>query len=1095
MPTENKLPDSPSPDRKSRIRQRFREKLTRRDSKASRDNQARDQEIQSFLHAPIDGRAAPTTPEIRLLPDSVPQAGIHLPYNAASSQVKPKRPRKPNLSVQFATTPPITIGEGGDEAMLPVTELLSALTISPEPSNRVSEGAQISRPRTTPQPVASGYHSAEDDLLRPRPLQRRSTGREEYDLDSQDEQDDIARDSDKESTKRHTSLRSSLNSKTFKEDPHLVRSALTVGRHGLDKPLSDDGEEQHPGSATLSLRELSPATPSANSMAPLPSPLPSPQPLQTPDVSMDLNPSLAATGYRFDEDLEVRNQRFPERETRQPPQQPFPRSIVDDRSYFLRDVAKGLGDDAYLDFAARVQSFRNCFLLGLNAQTEPTLQQWVTAASWWFLKGRNELESSVRTKLKSAVSEETSTNYLPHNLRQAYVDIAKAWWITAEMTPTRHPKVKKLENRGPVSTSAIMQSFVDATTAELIQVHLSIVSNLRSLAMSMKRNDRLPPVGLELQGLDTRIFIAYPILSPSAASLLSPEATEAPRSFFPMPIKDTERHFNYGRMFVDVILDPGKPASQVILPCLLSVLRDKKDREITLAIASQDERVRLVVQPEARSALSWQDVHWETNHSCIRINLQSNFHMLIQLTEKDFRTVWGIHDYIRIVQNQRLGTKDETLVFEKVLRSFQYFEPDKSVPQFPAGPIEHCNMCLFECFKIITEGAGERRIHDGYRLMIVTPRELKTLSSVSHNLGRKAPIVFSFLRDEQGGPAMLLKMSRSSRDPSMVMSFGEQTDRERLFSLLNGTQVSSDEHRSDVLNLKDYVIWTGQDQQNAASSQAGPLGSLDWKRLQVLGRRSRHLQLVGPAMRICVECDMGSLADRVDLGAEELQLCLDFESMNRISIRTSSQSAMTMCFGDSTLTKELYESLRQMLCQVAQSASIRMFEFRSLHDLHTFQELITGFSVLFDGFAKTFAISRRRMVVPIHKRWESTTTRLQIVKHGKTIQLVAFFKDFSHGSCMSFVLKSTDVYESFARSGTPYLCMVDAKFALPKDKSDANHGYVSLGMPEYPGEHDDITIGFESEQGALTNMADRDSFSNALPAPVSHLSGLSSLRR
>lgn len=202
-----------------------------------------------------------------------------------------------------------------------------------------------------------------------------------------------------------------------------------------------------------------------------------------------------------------------------------------------------------------------------------------------------------------------------------------------------------------------------------------------------------------------------------------------------------------------------------------------------------------------------------------------------------------------------------------------------------------------------------------------------------------------------------------------------------------------------------------------------------------------------------------------------------------------------MCFGDSTLTKELYESLRQMLCQVAQSASIRMFEFRSLHDLHTFQELITGFSVLFDGFAKTFAISRRRMVVPIHKRWESTTTRLQIVKHGKTIQLVAFFKDFSHGSCMSFVLKSTDVYESFARSGTPYLCMVDAKFALPKDKSDANHGYVSLGMPEYPGEHDDITIGFESEQGALTNMADRDSFSNALPAPVSHLSGLSSLRR
>ncbi|KAL8763971.1 MAG: hypothetical protein Q9184_000414 [Pyrenodesmia sp. 2 TL-2023] len=213
---------------------------------------------------------------------------------------------------------------------------------------------------------------------------------------------------------------------------------------------------------------------------------------------------------------------------------------------------------------------------------------------------------------------------------------------------------------------------------------------------------------------------------------------------------------------------------------------------------------------------------------------------------------------------------------------------------------------------------------------------------------------------------------------------------------------------------------------------------------------------------------------------------------------------MTMCFADSTLSKELYESLRQELDRIAHSPSTRVYEFRSLNDLHTFQALTTGFSVIFDGFAKTFAISRRRMVVPIHKRWEASMTRLQVVKHEKTVQLVAFFQNFSHGSCMNFLLKSTDQFESYSRSSIPYVCLVDAKFALPKE-GESDQAYACLAMPEYPGEHDDITIGFNSDEGKdifstntaqlLTISADRDNFSAVLPATVNQLSRLSSLRR
>lgn len=117
--------------------------------------------------------------------------------------------------------------------------------------------------------------------------------------------------------------------------------------------------------------------------------------------------------------------------------------------------------------------------------------------------------------------------------------------------------------------------------------------------------------------------------------------------------------------------------------------------------------------------------------------------------------------------------------------------------------------------------------------------------------------------------------------------------------------------------------------------------------------------------------------------------------------------------------------------------------------------------------ATTFAISRRRMVVPIHKRWEAIRARLQVLKQDKIVQLAAFFEDFNHGDCMNFALKSTDVFESFNRSGKFCIRIVDAKFALPKEGEGARRKFVCLDRPDYPGEHDDIAIAFDTEAGAL----------------------------
>lgn len=103
------------------------------------------------------------------------------------------------------------------------------------------------------------------------------------------------------------------------------------------------------------------------------------------------------------------------------------------------------------------------------------------------------------------------------------------------------------------------------------------------------------------------------------------------------------------------------------------------------------------------------------------------------------------------------------------------------------------------------------------------------------------------------------------------------------------------------------------------------------------------------------------------------------------------------------------------------------------------------------------------MVVPIYKKWECNNARVQILNQDKVVQLAAFFVDFSHGKCMSFVLKGTDTVETFTRGGKSGVRILDAKFSLPKPPEEEDAGFATLDMPEYPSEHDDITILFDGE--------------------------------
>ncbi|KAL8872359.1 MAG: hypothetical protein Q9174_002001 [Haloplaca sp. 1 TL-2023] len=995
------------------------------------------------------------TPNLQFPLEADESGDLHQYPEAEGPQFRRKPPRRPGLRVGFVDDAPTIIGEGGDEASLPAIEVFSShnstVSFSTGSSAKVSSQPEFRHD--------SEMHVTEDEGFRPGLLQRKSTGIQDH-----------GSGEDKDLPQRPIASPSPIHEQIPGENPRSRRSLSAErgiapqGRVQTDEGLIDHSWESQVGLQQIDISShlLNPATSFKNSLTPSPSPyyLGEPRTAASGGYPFPAAPPVDDAILTSDDSQLQTRARLEHR-----PQIPA-KASSDNRGFSLRDLAKSLGNDAYQDFAERVQHFDSLFRLGLDPRTEPSLQQWVMAASWWFLRGRSGLETSVRSKASKPATMDSEASDTPADLKQAYLNLAKTRWIISEMIPSQYPEVEQSDHKGPVVLSTVVQNIVHAKKADLAQTYLSIKSALRALSMSMRKNSKMPSPGIELHGLDARVFIAYPLLSPSAARLLSPEKLREKESisFFPMPIADTERHFNYGRIFVDMVLEPMKTGNGMTVPCLMSVLRDRKQRDIMAALASQDGQIQLTIESGEDATLSWHDVHWDVQQQRLDIDLRADFKLHIRFAEGDFKTLWGIHDHIRTVQKAGKGSRSEILLMEEVLRSFQWVEPANAPPQFPAGQVESCTLRLFECFTFLQESSGERRLHQGYRLSVVTPRRIKKLSSVSLALALQSPIIFSYLRDEQGAPAILLKTSKSSRRPYAVLGFDAPTGRDLLHSLLSGTALASGEQCSENLDLKAFDILT-KPPEETRSDRNGGLNSFSARALKVYRFPMKTKQLGTFKTRLSIECETGSFMDRIDLGPGDFKIRLDVDVLTRISFTRPRQNDLTACFADTTLSRELFESMKQMLLELGRSPSVKRFAFHALDHLHAFQSMVTGFTVLFDGFAKTFAISRKRMVVPIHKRWEASVTRLQLVRREQTVQLLTFFKDFSHGSCMGFVLKGTDRFESFSRAGTAYLCIPDAKFAFPKSESEDDHDFVCLDTPEYPGEHDDITIGFESEPG------------------------------
>ena len=784
-----------------------------------------------------------------------------------------------------------------------------------------------------------------------------------------------------------------------------------------------------------------------------------------------------------------------------------------DKQLSLPTVSK-VGDESVDDFDSRVRRFRDLFRLNASAHVDIRalpFERWVMICAWWFLRGRGGLESAMRRKSSANVPVNAANASESFSMSQAYVNLAKAWWVLKDVIPNLS-EMKRLGNASTSSTAAALRRFGDELLAELVEAHLGILADFRALTMSMKRNGMLPPHDLQMQGLELQIFLETPTLPPDIAALTMNNILTPPirgknyvaDPFFPILVGDTKRHFSFGRMFVDVSWDSRDDAKSGI-HCIVSVLRERTDWAVMATVASQDGRVNLVIQSGEHGGLHWRDVQWRIPLYTVQLGLAEGICLHIKFSEKDFKTIWGICDYTQRVQKEYSTRRDEKVLYECELPIFQCFDS----PSFPAQPMKDCRVRLFERKIIGIEGSGQHRAHDGYRLVVVTPPGTKTMSKVNHQLGKDSPILFGTHRSK-GGNTLLVRVPSSFK---VALTFHEESDAELFRSTLAGTSIREDDDCSPSLQLHNFTISSlSADQDMAYMNASRCVSDLRWQKLHVVSRglptysHDSQSTVRLESLRILADCDSGTFVDRISSGPGELQLNLSVENLNEIKLLRAAQQDMTWTFADGVLREADMSSLSHMLHSMGVSPSIRTYHFRSLSDLHSFQAMLTGFHVVYDGLASTFSISRRRLM---HKRWEANTPRLQIIKQDKIVQLVAFFKDFSHGACMNFVLKSLDSFDTFARSGVFYLCIKDAKFALPKGDSDPARDFVCLDMPEYPGEHDDIIIGFDNEQGehskrltgsiakqpSTDETADRDRFAETLPAPVNKMSRMASLRR
>lgn len=541
------------------------------------------------------------------------------------------------------------------------------------------------------------------------------------------------------------------------------------------------------------------------------------------------------------------------------------------------------GEAAFKDFADRVTHMRGIFQLtaqlgGLMYSFSP--MQWLRVATWWFLKGRAGMESLIRSQPKSAEPQ-------PERLTQPHVDLAKVLWILTEVIPS-HPGLQAYQNQGPDVQVDLARQAGDAASAEAYEIRNAIMHYMKLLVGSMKKHQSMPPTQALIQGQDQSIWETYPAFAPDAASVLvagfpkssSPQSASSHQFTLSqcIPLADTKTDFCYFRMFVKASLSTDDAnTDRASMPAVISVLRSKDEYQVKLAICSQSNLINIMVGSSAESGPTWKDINWRKQSRQISLQLRHGFVLTMELTESDWRSLFAIVDHTNRVETDLRERRDERFACKLYLREASYKDP-ANPSAFPPERVSGCKLMVFQRIDRSSEGTGKRKLHRGYRMVLVTAQANKQVSLVNHELGTKQePMNFEYITESDQAPAMrlLFREETPEKKPKICtvhLVFQESKDRNLLFGTFTSMNIAPGEMAFAQVPLKAFHIESADQAEGFSQQGSRVLEKLKWQEAKVVNQDPEAAGLeaaptvMSESLRIVCRHTAGIISDRMNLG-------------------------------------------------------------------------------------------------------------------------------------------------------------------------------------------------------------------------------------
>lgn len=539
-----------------------------------------------------------------------------------------------------------------------------------------------------------------------------------------------------------------------------------------------------------------------------------------------------------------------------------------------RSDTRSLNEQAYRDFAERVTHMRGIFQLtaqlGGNIHSHSPMQ-WLRVATWWFLKGRTGMENMIRNQPRNGEPPQ-------ERLAQPHVDLAKVWWIITEVLPN-HPGLQSYGDVTPNAQVDLARQAGDAASAEAYDIQNALGHYMKLLVGSMKKHQSMPPTQALIQGQDQSIWEEYPTFLGDVASVLGqPSHSGQPQFSLSqcIPLADTKNDFCYFRMFVKASVSTDDPSTdRVPMNAVMSVLRSKKEYQVKLSVCSQNSLMN--VQVGSGSAISWKDVNWKQQSQQITVQLRHGFVLTLALHEADFRSLWSIVNHTNRVESDIRERKDERFASKIYLREVSYRDP-ANPGAFAPDRVKDCKLLVFQRIERSSEGTGKRKLHRGYRMVLVTPQHIKQVSVISHELGTKnGPMNFEYITEPDQAPALKLRFREEGPDKKLRtctahLVFHDSRERNDIFGTLTSMNVAGGETTFAQVALKAYHIESADQAEGFSQQGSRVLEKLQWVEAKVVNQDPEAAGLesaptvMSESLRIMCRHTAGIISDRMNLG-------------------------------------------------------------------------------------------------------------------------------------------------------------------------------------------------------------------------------------